>query len=244
MKNSESLEEFIKTYLENQAIKNTKDSYESWAKKNGINSDGIYNSRLVDAKTDYMKSKSEYGKIGEALARNGLSASGYSDYVSSRAYTDYQKAKDSAFSEYSENERKNRRDYESYSNSIDDKRDKLVKDYMGYLVKLDEPEDNNVYINTITNIGKQNITDYETAYKIALESGLDESLAASAAQISTSIVKNGIKTKVMDSVVKHSMTEEEARQYALSLGLDSESAEEIAAYAKSINDGYYTGGFR
>ena len=244
MKSSESLEDFIKTYLENQAIANTKESYESWAKKNAINSKSLYSTRLADAKTDYMKSKSEYGKLGEALAKNGLSASGYSDYISSRAYSDYQKAKDSAFSEYSENERKNLRDYEAYTSAIDDKNNSLVKDYLGYLVKLDKTEDNSVYIDTITNIGKQNITDYETAYKIALESGLDEKLAASVAEIGTSIVKNSIKTKVMDSVVKHSMTEEEARQYALSLGLDSESAEQIAAYAKSINDGFYTGGFR
>jgi hypothetical protein len=244
MKNSESLEDFIKTYIENKIVENRKESYESWVGKNGLNSKGIYEGRLADAKTDYMKSRAEYGSVGEALAKRGLSSSGYSDYVSSRAYSDYQKAKDHAFSEYADNERKNRQGYSEYSMATDAKNDSLTKDYVDYLVKLEKPKDSSAYINTITNIGKQSITDYETAYKIALESGLSEELASSVAEIGTSIVKNGIKTKVMDSVVKFSMSEEEARQYALSLGLDTDTAEEIAEYAKNINNGFFSGGFR
>ena len=244
MSTSTSLEDFIKTYLENKTIANQKDSYESWAAKMGVDSKGIYERRLTDASTDYMKSKAEYGKISEALAGNGLSGSGYSDYITSRAYSDYQRAKDNAFSEYSENEIKNRLGYSNYVKETDGKHDSLIKDYVGYLVKLENSDRDNAYIDTLTNIGKQNIIDYDTAYKLALESGLDETLAASVAEIGTSIVKNGIKTKVMDSVVRYSMNEDEARQYALSLGLDADTAEEIAEYADSINGGFLVNGFR
>lgn len=244
MQNVQSLEDFIKTYLENQSIKNTKESYESWVKTGGIDSKGIYNDRLIDANTDYMKSKTGYGSIAESLSKRGLTGSGYSDYIAASAYTDYQKSKDRAAAEYSENERKNLKGYSDYVKGIEKNESELAKDYIGYLVDLSKGSSDTSFMDTITNIGKQSITDYDTAYKIAIQSGLSEEVAASVAEIGTTIVKNGIKTKIMDRVVEFTMTEAEAREYALSLGLSIEDADEIAEYAKNINDRIYTGGYR
>ena len=235
MQKSTSLENFIKTYVNNKLLSDTAESYESWLKKSGINSQLIYDRDLKDAETEYHKSKSEYGSRAEDLAEIGLSSSGYSDYLNAGAYSAMQKSKDYAKNRYIENENKNARGYADYLKSKESEKDNLLKDYIGILNSMDK-EQSTLYGNVIKNIASAGITDYETAYGYASNIGLSEELADSAARTATDEARRTRDTKIMETVISRTMTESQAKQYALSMGLTEEEANRIATYAKNINE--------
>ena len=100
MSSSKTLDEFVKTYIQNKAKSSSKESYADWLRANGINSEKIYSDSIRDITADYERAKSNYGSNAESLAKLGLTASGYSDYLTSRAYAALQERKSKADREY------------------------------------------------------------------------------------------------------------------------------------------------
>ena len=104
MAKTNSLEDFIKTYVENKVKSESKESYENWLRQNGVDSYGIYSDAIRDANTDYRREKSSYGK----------------------AYSEMQRSKASARGALAENEAKNRSEYGKY---LEDKATQAKSDY-------------------------------------------------------------------------------------------------------------------
>ena len=107
MKSSTTFEEFVENYIENKKRADSPDSYRDWIISNGVNSEKLYSEAIRDISGDYNRAKSEYGTRAEKLSSLGLSSSGYSDYLSGKAYSEMQKRKQSAKESYAENEMKN-----------------------------------------------------------------------------------------------------------------------------------------
>ena len=221
MAESKSLEDFVKTYIQNKAKSETAESYASWLKANGIDSEKIYADSIKDISADYHRQRSEYGRFAEGLADIGLTASGYSDYLNSAAYAEMQRRKAGARSKYSENEAENRRGYSDYLNEVREK-------------------ENSTYKRVVDGIKNEGIMNYESAYKYAVGAGLSEEAASAAAKSASDMVREDVIKGAIKTIITYSYNAKQARAYATALGLSEEEANELAKYAESINAyGYY-----
>lgn len=220
MKKSTGIIDFVKDYINNKRITSSHESYESWLRENGIDSQSIYDATVKDAKTDYEKAKAEYGSIAESLAETGLSKSGYSDYVNSKAYSEYQKRKQGALSDYTQNEAHNKSSYASYLDKLSKEKDTLYK-------------------NTEKEIIDKNILDFNDAYDYAIGLGIDVDDASKIAKRSTDYTRNQLKTEIGKLVISSKLSKSEARAYALFRGLSEKEADEISDFASEYSD-YFT----
>lgn len=222
MTKNPTLEDFVKSYIQNKEYSSSKEDYSNWLLQNGINSKKIYADSIRDITGDYERAKSEYGSLAESLSNLGLTASGYSDYLSGKAYSDMQKRKEGAREKYAENERKNRQGYSDYIAGI------TKKEYSNYTD----------VVNSISNAG---ILDYEEAYNFALQEGLSGSSAELAAKTANDMVKRKRRESALKTIITNSFGRTQAREYALAVGLSEDEAEELAEYANKINrEAYYS----
>ena len=219
MKKAATLEEFIKNYIENQAPKKEKLSYEAWVSKNGINAADSYKSSIRDADVAYAKGGVGYGRSGEAIHSSGLSNSGYSAYLNTLKDESYKKAREGALTEYINSTKKNVYGYRDYSDAFDADMEKQFT---------------SVY-NQLTS-GK--IANYDRAYDYAISSGLTHENAKVIAENATAKVREDLKAKAIDTALNYTLSKEEARQYALGLGLDYEDANEVALTIERMNDAH------
>lgn len=222
MAKTNSLEDFIKTYVENKVKSESKESYENWLRQNGVDSYGIYSDAIRDANTDYRREKSSYGVNAEKLSSLGLSGAGYSDYIDGKAYSEMQRSKASARGTLAENEAKNRSEYGKY---LEDKATWAKSDYE----------------KAVKYITDANIMDYDEAYNYAVTAGLGEEDAALAAKTAGEAVRKRARAEVLSVIVNQRYNHKQAAEYARALGLSEEEAQELSSYADIINaSGYYT----
>ena len=222
MAKSTSLEDFVKNYVENKIKSDTRESYESWLRSNGIDSYGIYSDSLRDIGTDYKRQLASYGSTAERLGALGLSSGGYSDYVNGKAYSEMQKSKIGARQALAENEYKNRM---GYAKHLEAKAEKAKSDYT----------------KTVKEITDANIMNYDEAFAYATTNGLDEEMAALAAKNAGEAVRKKARAQVLSVIVNRRYNHKQAAEYATALGLDDAEVEELAKYADVINaSGYYS----
>ena len=217
MSTSPTLEDFVKTYIQNKAKSSSKESYSDWLISNGINSEKIYSDSIRDITGDYERAKSGYGSLGESLAELGLTASGYSDYLAANAYSTMQKRKMGAKNKYAENEAENRSGYSNYLREISDAASKAYK-------------------SVVTAISNEGIMDYEKAYNYAVGAGLSEDDAKLAAKTASDIVRKSIRQSIIKAIVSKGFNKKQAKDYSLALGLSEAEAEELGKYAAEINE--------
>ncbi len=222
MTKAPTLQDFVKSYVQNKKHTTSEEDYRRWLSENGIKSEKIYADSIRDITSDYKTSKSEYGALAESLSSLGLTASGYSDYLNGKAYSEMQKRKESARNKYAENELKNR------------------KGYSEYLTALAKEEKSN-YENVVSAIADAGILDYEKAYKFALEQGLSESSAELAAKNASDSVRRKTRENALKTIIGQNFGRTQALEYSLALGLSESEAEELAEYADKINrQNYYS----
>ncbi len=214
-----TFEEFISEYVENKVKSNTKESYSEWVKRNGIDADEIYFDTLSGIEADYKRDLSTHGTDAERLSRLGLTGSGYSDYLSGKAYSALQESKLRAKESYAENTAKNEQGYQS----------RLAEN------KKQETE---LFESVINAISTDRILDYDTAYSYAVSRGLSKESAAAAARLSGEYTRYSLKSSVMNTIVSYRLSGKQALNYALGLGLSEEDAEELSKYAEAMNTYY------
>ncbi len=200
----------------------SKKSYTDWLFENGILSDDIYHNSVKNAETDYQKAKAEYGSRAESLASSGLSKSGYSDYLSAKAYEVLQRERKDASLEYRRNERQNKTNYASYVSALEDAESKL-------------------FTSVGNDIVKKRILGYSDAYDYAVDAGLSESLAEKVASSATKTVLADIKTEIGKLIINKKLSQSETKAYARFMGLSEADANELGEFAKKYNYVYTTG---
>ncbi len=219
-----TLEEFVENYIQNKAKSSSKESYADWLISNGAAPHKIYSDALKDIDTDYMRAKSEHGVNAERLAGLGLSASGYSDYLSGKAYSEMQRSKSDAREDYAEASMKNAAGYQEYLRKFAEKEGQL-------------------YERIVSEITEKGIIDYTTAYNYAVGAGLGEDIAKAAAKTASDVSRKKLKESIIKTVMSQQLTAAQANQYALQLGLTEEEAEEISKYAGKTNEYVSTGSY-
>lgn len=68
-------------------------SYADYLTRTGTDTNRDYQAAVRQAETDYAKARATYGSTGESLARSGMSASGYADYITGAGFAAMQGAK-------------------------------------------------------------------------------------------------------------------------------------------------------
>jgi len=217
-----TLEDFVKNYVQSKKNSESDEDYRKWLKTNGIDSGAIYDESIKDITADYAKAKSEYGALGESLGNLGLTASGYSDYLNGKAYSEMQKRKAGARGRYIKNEAENRKGY---------------GEYLSNLAKTEAAE----YENTVNEIISSGIMDFDEAYELAIGKGLNEASAELAAKAAGDSVRKKVRENALKTIVSQNFGKTQAKEYALALGLSEAEADELADYANKINrDNYYS----
>lgn len=91
-------------------------AYQQWLKNQGVDIQGDYAQALAQSKAAYERQLGTYGAKAENLARMGLSASGYSDYLAGQAYAQQQAANTQALESAQETAREQYAKYLSQVN--------------------------------------------------------------------------------------------------------------------------------
>ncbi len=161
-----------------------------------------------------------YGKISESLADSGLQTSGYKDYIATRVKNKLKNSQKSLEDEKAKADAEELLGYESYLKKRAEETKKLKDAVLSFA-------------------SKSGISDYETLYEYARDSGLDEADAEDAAKYSSESIAGAERLKSIEKVqsiiiAKH-FTEAQAFEYAVSLGLSEEDARALADFAYKIN---------
>ena len=210
--NAQTLEEFIEAYVRNKVKANPMKSYTDWVMQSGVDSGKIHTDAVRGLTLNYNASRGEYGAEAEGLYGMGLAASGYSDYITERARTDMKQGFKKAEDDYIENEKKNMR---------------------GFAAALEK--ENRKFTSTVKAIEGAGLVDFDSAYEYAVNAGFTGEDARAVAAAGSGIVRKKLKNTVMRAVVSKSLTKSQTRDYALSLGLCKEDADELSEYADDIN---------
>lgn len=228
MPSTPTLEDFVKSYLNNKAITESSAGYAEWLKTNGVPAEKIYADSIRDISSDYRRQRSEFGSVAEGLSSLGLSGSGYSDYINGKAYSDMQKSKLAARESYGDTVRQNTADYKSYVESAN------RKEADGFRTAVKE-------------ISDRGILNFDVAYNYALATGLSTDAAKAAASAANELAKSNIKESITRSIINQHLTKRETLGYALALGLSENEATELSKYAEFINhyldDSKYSEGY-
>ncbi len=224
MAKTPTLEEFVENYIKNKEKENSALDYPSWLANNGISSERIYSDTVRDIEADYKRGLSEYGKRGEGLARLGLTASGYSDYINGKAYSEMQRRKSDAKDTYTENEAKNASGYASYLDGLKSTAD-------------------SAYDGVIKEITQGSVINYDEAYNMAIKAGLSVEDATYAAKVGSDMAKKKLNEDVMNVIISKNLDEDQAELYALNLGLSKADALRLAAFAKDMHYSYYSSSY-
>lgn len=191
--------------------KPVKDGYASWLELYGTDAKAAYAKAARAADITYDRAGSRYGARGEAVARAGLTGSGYGDYLDGVAYATHARALADAAEKQAETARQNRRDYADYLTAESKRRQSLLGSIKG-----------------------QGITDEATAEAYARACGMSDGDAAVIGTLVGKMRESGSgvsvhqKVKVMQYMVNQEMPREVAYSYALTCGMTEQEAREMA----------------
>ena len=215
MNEKNSLENFVESYIAAKKKENKRLGFSDWLKQNSVSTpDG---GKLKSAAGELLRAQNTYGKTAEKLGTNGMLGSGYEKRLAeiSRA--------------------KAGENFTEAKASLSDKIQKAKTSYQNYLSK-NAGLNARIFRSTVNSIKDSSITDYDTAYFYAIGAGLSENDAKAAATAATDAVKKDLKVSISKSIISKKLTELEAREYATTLGFSKDEIEEIAAYAKRVNE--------
>lgn len=200
---SDTLDDFIKRYIQNKKLSDTAESYSEWLSSHGGGE--TLAKRLAEIEETYRAERSTYGARAERLAAAGLTASGYSDYLSRAAEGKRKSAREAAYRDAAAEETKSRKGYADYLTSLSEKRSKLIE-------------------KAYTAIQKDSSFDLDAAYERALSLGLDEESAAEVARESVAKLKEKAGDSLRKKILDKGLSADSAISYAMALGFDREEA--------------------
>ncbi len=224
MKKKQTLEDFIRTYINNLKLENSGEiSRISHVNEGENDARGSFLKASADINNSFVKSGGGYGRYAESLAKRGLNLSGYADYIKKHAERERGEKLESALSSAIGTEYKNLQKYRSYVEKINTE-------------KAKEKENK---INKVTAaLEGTNILSYDDAYNYALSEGLDENTAEAAAKNAVLQNSRKVRQNIIKIILNKRLSAEETFVYATALGLDEPAAAELAEYAKKINESF------
>lgn len=202
------------TFLNKKKRENDPKGFAVWMRQNGTQ---MQNSITPDdAAATKARSAPTHGVHAERLFEKGLSSSGYASFLADEAERAFKSAKQK---------------YEQDSASA------LEKNLSGYARYLTSHEEGQASLRKqmIDRIGSGESFDTETAYQIALSSGLTDENARVAASLGVTAAKEKATSRLLEMILDQRLKENRVMEYARSMGFTEEEVEKFGAYAKQIN---------
>ena len=196
---------------------NNSADYDEYLARSGIAAKSNYLDAISEANAALAMKSTDRGVRAENLNKTGLSGSGYEEYIKAQNSAEYQGAYSIASREYAVSDSKNRGGYEKYLSDYD----KLQSKISGELIK---------------SFGETLNFSIESAYKTAIDMGLNEDNALFAAAKAVSTAKNNAINAAIEFAKLNGLTPYRAKDYAESLGLDKKSAERVYNALTTLSD--------
>ena len=212
-----TLESFIDEYVKRKILDGGAKSYGEYISTMLPDKSKAYQNAHTAVIKSAISQGTSYGRLGERLAKSGLSRSGYSDYLKNRSA----KAAENSI-------RGIRADYEA-SGATESSA------YGEYLKKLGE-EGNSIYESAAKKLKSAHLIDYEKAYSMALDLGLKGEIAEELAESAVSEERETVKEDVISKMLEKGFSELQTYRYALSRGLSSADAKELKLIARRLNE--------
>ena len=207
---------FIEKYLENKGTKSPALDYSNFLKNKDYSAAGDYTRALIKAKNDLLRSRSEYGKRAESLHTEGLSNSGFADYLNRSIAHGMRKTSAELESGLLTGLREESEKYREYA-------------------EAEQQKEASGYTGAVNKIVSSGTLDYDTAYKTAIGLGLSEDRAAQAAKKGVEAAKDKLKKQILSRIIINNLTSQQTKLYAEQMGLDAQEANKLAEYAKLLN---------
>lgn len=199
---------------------NERDGYREYLAKLGAYAPATTDVQAQIATKKAVKS-ADYGVSGEELAAAGLQGSGYESYLNTLVERESEKKLADAERVKQINQYKHISGYRRY-----------VDNYNSAQEKIQE--------GVIERIKELACFDSDYAYRLAIESGLSEDNARSVSKYGVVLAKKKAILEAISYSKRHNLYSYNARKYALNLGLDSKSADIVAAAMLKANYGDIT----
>lgn len=211
------LENFIENYLKNKKISD----YEGWLALYGRDGEREYREAKAEADTAYATARAEHGARGAALAQNGLSGSGYSDYLNHVAYGARTESIARAHARRSTTREENERGYLAYLEGEAAKEEKAKAD----AAQAEEKVFSDLLFKRISD--KSSAVTYLTTRGVARERAIE------LAEQSLSILRGSqsYHNQLIEEATALSMDYASAYNFAIIKGLPDEAARSVAAIA-------------
>ena len=219
MKKRKTLEDYLKDDLIKRAKALGATGYSAWITQHGSAPMSSY-----AKKTSEIYRKEAVDKKSRAGALGTLASSGYADYIGDAARRDVATKKQNAVASYDAEVAAGIKGYEQH---LDDYSEKYKK----------------LYESVEKTLRNEKIASAERALERALELGLSDTDAKRAAEKISAEVTEKVRGEVMTTIVEKRLTQNQARLYAIGLGLSEDIAEELAKYAYELNEEVKSSGY-
>lgn len=175
-------------------------SYADYLARTGTDTERDYQRTVREAETDYAKARAGYGSTGETLARAGMNASGYSDYITGAGFAAMQNAKVAAADTKALTDAQHATSYADYVADVQANADSynatLKQSYANYLLSEEATQkaasqELGVYANSLAADGADAATvrarteAYAKAMGYSLPDNLDDMIASAVTAYAT-----------------------------------------------------------
>lgn len=213
-----SLGDFLKVYVRNKALEGeTVMSFDEFEHLSGLAPEGERLDTLAAALGEYERSLAGYGASGEALMRDGIKESGYSDYLSDKAAVTLDSVGEAADKLYKE------------------KKLDALRSYGEYLAD-EEKASATLRQRVLREVLNSDMMHYDDVYSYAVTAGLGKSDAKAVAELTMIRETRNSLRDILDRVLSHGYDNETALRYALAAGLSLADAKRIAALSDDLRD--------
>ena len=193
---------------------NAADSFSVWMRKFGT---AMTDPSAKDtAASALARSAVSHGARAEGLYEKGLQGGGYARYLENEVHRGYEKAR------------------QAYDAENEATKEKNLSGYARYLTEHEEKQ-GNLKRKVTESISKGESLDFESAYQVALASGLTEENARAAAEIGIEAAKKQATAHLLEMILEKRLQYYRVKEYALQMGFSEEEAARFSQYAKDIN---------
>ena len=203
-----TLEDYLRQYLDNQAIKNEKQTFSEYSEKYHSDYKGRYNDAITKILEKERRAASDVGVAGEKLGGAGLENSGYARYIKSGLTPDLTGERAKAEDAYNDSRTKAETQYNRYSIAYDIDQEETAEKVKDELFK-------------------NGVTDPANVYTYAIEAGLTKENATALAVSITAATRDELKTKLIDGLFKRTLSAESASALAKLYGFEGKELEEL-----------------
>ena len=211
---------------ENREKENRPKSYSEYLSSALTEAKESYRAANEAAELRRARATAGYGETGERIGRAGLSVSGYADYLTKQAESDYRGELADARESYDAEVRRGEAEYAKY-------------------LDRHEAAETQILQNAIRKMTSDKIEGYEEGYRYAVTSGLSGERAELFARMCDAYGNRDFRTlgtsariSMLREIMYNGLDYDSAYLYARALGASGGTAKRIAEYAAGIREQY------